>query len=194
MTQLSFYIGSIKQKFTEEDIRVIFSEHRIGIVDRVDFVQPGQIGFQETVKPRSRYKTAFIYFQSFIDSDLSLAIRHSLDTGYKLFVDPKTYWLIQRNRRPLAKTLLNIHQVTDYACQLEATVLRQEMEINSMKSVITQMILNYNTHIVGILNYLTQLECQRGGQRLEQLEEIVAHLCPSTFGQDEEKTKTEKQA
>jgi hypothetical protein len=149
MSGKSFYIHAVDKSLTEESIKSMFLSNGIGIVSRVDFTQIGQTGFNEYTPTPMRYKSVFVYFKSFIDSELSLEIRENLESGYKFYVTKKTYWLLLPNKRPIPNTQMNIHQVVDHARQLEEKVEQQTRELVVVKGLLYHL-------VSGLFNAQTQ--------------------------------------
>jgi len=148
----SFYIPRVEQFITEEYIVATFQHAHIGYVSRVDFTQIGtKPGFREPA-PDARFKTAYVHFQSFIDSDLSLQIRSQLEEegkeegkkegkdGYKFYINNRSYWILLKNRRPVQQTLMNINQVVDNARVLEDKMAEQATQMENVRSTVYQLV------------------------------------------------------
>jgi hypothetical protein len=150
----SFYIPRVEQSITEEYIVATFQNTYIGYVDRVDFTQIGtKPGFREPA-PDARFKTAYVHFHSFMDSDLSLQIRSQLEEGkeeggYKFYINNRSYWILLKNRRPVQQTLMNINQVVDNARVLEDKMAEQATQMEYVRSTVYQL-------VGGLFNQRTQ--------------------------------------
>lgn len=155
----SLFVHAMDHHVTEDLVKDLFLKAEIGVVSRVDFMQHGQTGFNER-KKNSRYKSAYIHFDSFFDNSTSISIRRNLSSGYKFFINETTYWLLLPNKRPVRKTEMNLHQVVDNARRLEEVVATQAKEIETLKV----MLFNVNTQM-GIY-----------AQHIAFLEHAVTHL------------------
>ena len=156
----SIYIPRVSTCHTEVSIKNIMSSYQIGSVERVDFTPINKKpGFGENVD--DVVMSAFVHFSDPIlgydncynyRSDSYLGISHFWDTisanqPYKLQISLNEYWICLKNKNPVQRTMMNIHQVVENSRHLENLVEEQknkiqklEEKIDNMDSVIKQLI------------------------------------------------------
>jgi hypothetical protein len=197
----SFYIPRVEQFITEEYIVATFQCAHIGHVDRVDFTQIGtKPGFREPA-PDARFKTAYVHFHSFIDSDLSLQIRSQLEEGneeggYKFYINNRSYWILLKNRRPVQRTLMNINQVVDNARVLEDKMAEQATQMENVRSTVYQLVgglFNQETQKASYGDFISVLYDEPVGQYNYNLDTIMSKWgkWPTTRQGDENSAKIE---
>ena len=156
----SIYIPRVSTCHTEASIKNIMSSYRIGTVERVDFTPINkQPGFGENVD--DVVMSAFVHFSDPIlgydncynyRSDSYLGINDFWDTisanqSYKLQIARNEYWICLKNKNPVQRTMMNIHQVVENSRHLENLVEEQknkiqklEEKLDNMDSVIKQLV------------------------------------------------------
>ena len=156
----SIYIPRVSTCHTEVSIKNIMSSYQIGSVERVDFTPINKKpGFGENVD--DVVTSAFVHFSDPIlgydncynyRSDSYLGISHFWDTisanqPYKLQISLNEYWICLKNKNPVQRTMMNIHQVVENSRHLENLVEEQknkiqklEEKIDNMDSVIKQLV------------------------------------------------------
>jgi hypothetical protein len=60
-------------------------------------------------------------------------------SAFKLYVSEYEYWLCFKNRNPIKRTLMNIHQVVDNCLYLEDKIREQEDKIFRMQEEIDEL-------------------------------------------------------
>jgi acetolactate synthase regulatory subunit len=161
----SIYIPRMSIYHTEESVRHIFDYFMVGNVTHVDFTPINKKpGFGEDVD--SVVKSAFIHFSTTTNVGFWDVIESN--QVYRMQVTRGEYWLCLKNKNPVKRTLMNIHQVVDSGRHLESLVEQQAEKIYSLESqvirlqtVVTQLIgglycqSTQRNSIVEMLNQLT---------------------------------------
>ena len=145
----SIYIPRMSTGWTEDAIREIMAIKSIGTVSHVDFTPINKKpGFGENVD--SVVKSAFIHFSDpTIGSDNKYHFNpYKMPSGYdlwsvigregtyKLILPTGEYWICLKNKNPVRRTMMNIHQVVENARYLENLVMQQADEIKNLKETI----------------------------------------------------------
>ena len=162
----SFYIPRINTHYLEEDVRYLFQETGIGMVQRVDFapINP-RPGFGANV--HNVVRAAFVHFNIIYNTDIANRIIATTDAGqsYGFYISEHQYWMLLKAHNPVPATMMNIHQVVDNCrvleesvaeksnstekrfeeqatriAQLEATVATQSDDIKRLQETIYQML------------------------------------------------------
>jgi tetrahydromethanopterin S-methyltransferase subunit G len=125
------------------------ADYYIGTVAYVDFTPINKKpGFGENVD--NVVKSAFIHFSEpilrcdgvyYFDCrvcDACKAFWSVIQRGdsYKLQISPKEYWICVKNKNPVQRTLMNIHQVVENGRYLESLVMQQAEDIKNLKETI----------------------------------------------------------
>lgn len=164
--------------------------HGIGIVSYVDFTPINKRpGFGEDVD--SVVKSAFVHFSDPYYAEIGGSYGYHFryrttnrntdfwdkinsDQSYKLQLESREYWICLKNKKPVQRTLMNIHQVVENGRYLENLITEQGEEIKNLKETIEKQ----REIISGLHNAVYQLlgglYCQRtqGGILNAQLETI----------------------
>jgi len=143
----SIYIPRMSGYHTEKSIVLYMSTYQIGSVSHVDFTPINKKpGFNENVD--QVVKSAFVHFSdsfsdfsdSFSDKQEQDLIRNpnfweTIATGqpYKLQVNPTEYWICLKNKNPIQRTMMNIHQVVENGRHLEELIEAQAMKIEELE-------------------------------------------------------------
>lgn len=144
----SIYIPRMSIGWTEEAIKGFMSDIRIGSVSHVDFTPINKKpGFGENVD--SVVKSAFIHFSNpIIGADDKYHFRSNnylinsfwvtIENGqsYKLNVPIGGYWICLKNKNPVQRTMMNIHQVVENGRYLENLITEQAEEIKKLKDTV----------------------------------------------------------
>jgi uncharacterized coiled-coil protein SlyX len=162
----SFYIPRICTVYTEKDVRDIFEQSGIGMVQRVDFtpINP-RPGFG--VNLHNVVRSAFVHLTIIYSTEVASHIVSILETGeaYKFYTNNRNYLILLKNRAPVPATMMNIHQVVDNCrvleenvaeksnstekrfeehsnriAELEATVAKQIVDIDRLQDTIYQLL------------------------------------------------------
>jgi hypothetical protein len=147
---------------TEDTIRNVMDYYRIGKVRHVDFIpinkKPGFVeNFDQVMM------SAFVYFSdpwlssaddmySFKNETYNGHIEFwdtiSYDQPYMLHLNEKEYWICLKNKKPVQRTIMNIHQVVENGRYLENLVQEQAKKIEELErkiEYIQKIIINGNT-------------------------------------------------
>ena len=150
----SIYIPRMSVNHTEDTIRKIMHEFRIGTVSHVDFIPINKKpGFVEKFDQMA--VSAFVYFS---DPWLSSADdmydfkskKYTIAAGNanQINISEKEYWLCLKNKKPIQRTIMNIHQVVENGRYLENLVQDQAKKIEELErklEYIQNAIVNQNT-------------------------------------------------
>jgi len=126
---VSIYIPQISASWTEEQIKNVFTSYGVGTVSYIDFVPLHQKrGFYE--ENRSILVSAFVHFipQSINRKCRLTGFWETIESEkpYKLHVCYDVeYWICLKNKNPVKRTRMNIHQVVDNGLYLQNLVLEQ---------------------------------------------------------------------
>lgn len=162
----SIYIPRISVDHTEESIVYYMMKHHIGNVSHIDFTPINKKpGFGENVD--QVVKSAFVHFSdpsfcsdkvySFQDGTnlRNFEFWQTIATGepYKLQISKKEYWLCLKNKNPIQRTMMNIHQIVENGRHLENLIMKQADDIKNLKETIE----NQEKIIQGLHNVVYQL-------------------------------------
>ena len=141
MSTASIYIPRMSAAHDEASIKKILTFHFwIGRIGRIDFTPINKKpGFGENVD--DVVKSAFIHFSEKItDTVYPLMCRGrefwntiEQDKPYKLQISPNEYWICLRNKNPVQRTMMNIHQVVENGRHLEKIVEDQSKKIEDLE-------------------------------------------------------------
>jgi hypothetical protein len=115
--------------------------YNIGTVTHVDFTPINKSkGFQGVVEPGA-FRSAFVHFLTPIVCHAGSVEHHIWDAiekevPYQLTVNEREYWICLKNKNPVPRTHMNIHQVVDNCAYLEKLVLAQAAEIEELKKLV----------------------------------------------------------
>jgi tetrahydromethanopterin S-methyltransferase subunit G len=172
----SIYIPRMSMEYNEDTIRTIMESYQIGTVSHIDFIpinkKPGFIEKFDQVM-----MSAFIYFSDpwFYSADDSYGFKSEIGNvdfwnriaegePCRLDVSPKEYWICLKNKKPIQRTMMNIHQVVENGRYLENLLQEQGKKIEELerKLEVTNNIVN---QLIGISCQVNN--CKR---RLDELE------------------------
>lgn len=180
----SIYIPRMSVDHTEESIAYYMTEHRIGTVSHVDFTPINKKpGFGENVN--EVVKSAFVHFSDpWFCSDKLYYFQYrtyigntqfwdTIATGqaYKLQISKTEYWLCFKNKNPVQRTMMNIHQVVENGRHLEGLIEAQAKTIHKQADKIEAL----ERKLEGTRNVVYQL---LGGlfHQQDQNEILTSHL------------------
>jgi hypothetical protein len=176
----SIYVPRMSASWTEDEVKFIMTSYKLGIVTYVDFVPVNKKpGFVENID--KNIKSAFIHFSDpvltncgayYISGELPPRIKMDMPTmtfwskiglgeSYKLYVSKDEYWICLKNKNPIQRTLMNIHQVVENGRHLESLVTAQDAEIKNLKDTITELTKKLDGVNLAIYQLLGGLYCQR---------------------------------
>jgi len=154
---------------TVASIKNIMSLFRIGTVERIDFTPINKKpGFGENVD--DVVMSAFIHFSDPLRgddncynymSDSYLGNNDFWDTisrnqPYKLQIARKEYWICLKNKNPVQRTMMNIHQVVENSRHLENLVEEQNNKIKELEEKMANMDSVIRQFIGGLYCHRTQ--------------------------------------
>ena len=95
VNNISLYIPYLQRNVTEEMIKTVFLEQKIGIIKRVDFIP-------KLNKKNQLYNCAFLHFESWFENEknikLQLRLKNTeIDTRIIHNNNPMLYWTIKEN-------------------------------------------------------------------------------------------------
>ena len=190
----SIYIPRVDSEHTEESITYYMAHYNIGTVSHIDFTPINKKpGFKENVK--EVVKSAFVHFSDpwfcsdklyYFQSRTYMGNTKFWETiasgiGYKLQVSDNEYWLCFKNKNPVQRTMMNIHQVVENGRHLEGLIEAQaktiqeqaekiealERKLEGTHNVVYQLLggLFHQRHQNGILStHLDNLFCRKLGE------------------------------
>ena len=144
----SIYIPRMSAKYNEEFVEHIFDLYRIGMVSRVDFTPINKkAGFVENVD--SIWKSAFVHLVDTTtipanpygpEYEYNEEAWESINSGncYKIQVSKYEDWFCLKNKKPIQKTLMNIHQVVENGRHLENLVQQQAKMLEQQTKMLEQ--------------------------------------------------------
>jgi hypothetical protein len=195
----SIYVPRMSASWTEDEVKFIMSSYKLGIVTYVDFVPVNKKpGFVENID--KNIKSAFIHFSDpvltncgayYISGELPPRIKMDMPTmtfwskiglgeSYKLYVSKDEYWICLKNKNPIQRTLMNIHQVVENGRHLENLMTEQDEEIKKLKDTIRELTKKLDGVHLAIDKLLRGLYCQR-----TQPYALNEHLDIIGFGNDD---------
>jgi hypothetical protein len=151
-SNLSIYIPRMNAAWPENIIKEIFKKNNIGIVSHVDFTCINKKpGFGEKVD--GVVKSAFVHFKqdnrydTIYNTAESKQFWEKTSSGepYKIIIRVieyglGEYWICLKNKNPIQRTMMNIHQVVENGRHLENLLLKQSEEINDLKEKLEKQI------------------------------------------------------
>jgi len=158
--------------WTEDGIKQIMRKYGIGTVTRIDFTPINKKpGFGEDVD--SVVMSAFVHF---MDPVLCADGKYYWMSGaplgqfwstisqgqsHKLQVTRDEYWICLKNKNPIKRTLMNIHQVVENGRHLESLVTAQDEEIKNLKETISELSMKLDGMHQVVYQLIGGLYCQR---------------------------------
>lgn len=135
----SIYIPRMSIDYNENSIRNIMEYYRIGTVEYVDFTPINKKpGFGENVD--QVVKSAFVHFYNRRDArdERNNDFWNAIAEGepYKLQVSPREYWICLKNKNPIQRTFMNIHQIVENGRYLENLVYHQQKKIEELEKFV----------------------------------------------------------
>jgi len=133
----SVYIPRVAAHHSADFISIMMSQ--FGTVERIDFTPINKKpGFRENVD--NGVKSVFVHFSSrgFANCFWSIIDREP-STAYQLTVSQDEYWLCLKNRSPVQRTMMNIHQVVENGRHLEGLLERQASIIQKQEDKINEL-------------------------------------------------------
>jgi hypothetical protein len=168
----SIYIPRMSVDHTEESILFYMSMYQIGSVSHVDFTQINKKpGFGENVD--QVVKSAFVHFRTFMrNTNFWETIAN--EQPYKLQVNPNEYWLCLKNKNPIQRTMMNIHQVVENSRHLEGLIEAQAIKIEELERKLEG---TNSRHLEGLIEAqaikIEELERKLEGTNGRHLERLI---------------------
>jgi hypothetical protein len=194
-SQASIYIPRMSFGWSAEAIKELMEIHRIGSVSHVDFTPLNKKpGFVENVN--GDLKSAFVHFSHpvfvsgdeskveyyFLHKSVNKSFWDTIESGksYKIKLASGGYLMCLKNKNPVQRTLMNIHQVAENGRHLENLISKQDKELKNLQEIVEKQ----NAAIRGLNDVMYQLLgglfCQR-----TQGEILDIHLASIGIGQDD---------
>jgi hypothetical protein len=125
-------------EYDETRVRcIVTSALLIGEVIRVDFVP---------IEGEPRFQKAFIHMGTIYgghqSTDHLMNQVFNNDTGVRVYPNQfgsSEYWILLKNKKPVAETKLNIHQLAENATILQSVVEAQAEEIKALREELTKL-------------------------------------------------------
>ena len=169
---VSIYIPRMSTFWTEDRVKEIMRKYGIGTVTHVDFTPINKKpGFAEDYGCAKM--SAFVHFMDplicadgkyywMTGSPLGqFWTKISQEQPHKLKVTRDEYWICLKNKNPIKRTRMNIHQVVENGRHLESLVTAQAEEIKKLKETIVELTTKFEgTHNV-VYQLVSGLFCQR---------------------------------
>jgi hypothetical protein len=130
----SIYIPRMSIRHDEDTVRnIIMADYRIGTISHIDFTPINKKpGFFENHDPR--FKSAFIHFSDNTKYwDKNFWDKISRGEQYILNITSTEYWICLKNKNPIQRTMMNIHQVVENGRHLENLVQEQAKKIEELE-------------------------------------------------------------
>lgn len=131
MSSVSFFIPRMLTEYDETRVKGIFaSVICVGVVSRVDFVP---------IEGEPRFQKAFVHMEQIYNTPATSHIMNQAFDGnrgvrvYPGMFNQNEYWVLLKNKTPVAETKLNIHQVAENARILQSVVEAQANEIKALR-------------------------------------------------------------
>ena len=156
ISSASIYIPRISTIWSENDIKRIMTDNGFGTVSHIDFTPINKKpGFTENYN--SDFMSAFVHFDEPILCANGKYIWMSgaqlgefwktieQEQPYKLQVYDDEYWICLKNKNPIKRTIMNIHQVVENGRYLESLVMRQAEEISRLSQMVALLSDKFDT-------------------------------------------------
>ena len=165
----SIYIPRVDMVHTEESIRQVMEYYNIGTVKYVDFTPINKRpGFGENVD--QVVKSAFVHFSDpwfysdkicHYQSEFQPKNEHFWSVlangeSHKLQINSREYWICLKNKNPVQRSMMNIHQVVENARYLEKTIEEQASTIKKLEEKVEAIRQVFYQMLGGLYNHETQ--------------------------------------
>jgi hypothetical protein len=154
----SIFVPRMSIDYDEQFIRELMQTLYIGEVSWVDFSpinKNKKNGFFEPKHPTT--KSAFIHFSSINQYNKIWQKIENLQS-YKLYVDKDEYWILLKNKRPIQRTMLNIHQVVANCYYLENKINILENNLVELSDFLKKLQQNQLENVDSIQSVSTDLK------------------------------------
>lgn len=148
----SIYIPRMSTIHTEDSIKTIMFQFSIGTVERVDFISINKKpGFSENID--DNVMSAFVHFSDpILNGDgcysnskhvsgvcIDLWNCMCFNQPYTLQITPNEWWVCLKNKNPVKRTMMNIHQVVENGRYLEKLVEEQRIMLQRQQKEIAEL-------------------------------------------------------
>jgi len=143
-SRVSIYIPRMSIVWTETSIKNKMNNYGLGTVSHVDFTPISKKpGFEEEYN--IPFMSAFIHFSDPVlcaDDNYYRMTGEPIgifwttimeDNPYRLQITTDEYWICLKNKNPIKKTRMNIHQIVENGRYLENLIMKQADEIKNLK-------------------------------------------------------------
>lgn len=128
----SIYIPRISVGCDEKYIMDVMYQFQIGEVSYIDFTpinkKPGFVEIHD-----QQYMSAFVHFSRPWTTNRDFWDTIAEDKPYKIQASPREYWLCLKNKNPVQRTMMNIHQVVENGRHLEKIIEEQAKKIEDLE-------------------------------------------------------------
>lgn len=136
---MSFYIPYVPKEWDEEELRCLFSNLSVGLVDRVDFFDNGNWSHDGT---RSWALSAFVHLKYWFCSQYADLVYDAIETTgqWKLYIhnQPGKYFVLRKMTcEKIPATHLNVHQLAAKMSEMEQEIQSLRAETQLLKAGIT---------------------------------------------------------
>lgn len=214
LSQASIYIPRISKTYSEKHIKIIMHDNNIGSVSYVDFTPINKKqGFYEDIDndmvsafvhfytPLVNESDVYVWYNKYLNEHFWRDIQNN--KPYRLFVEPgKTseYWICLKNKNPVQRTMMNIHQVVENGRYLENLIMTQADDIKNLREIIDNQNQVITQLIGGLYSQHTQLDMihlhldvLNGDKNAKNLaKKINCSIWPTTRQGDENTKRIEK--
>jgi hypothetical protein len=129
----SIYIPRISIIHNENSIREIMYQCQIGEVSYIDFTpinkRPGFVEIHD-----EKFMSAFVHFSRPWLKNCDFWDIIASEKPYKIQVSSREYWICLKNKNPVQRTMMNIHQVVDNGRHLENLIEDQSKKISELEN------------------------------------------------------------
>lgn len=192
----SLYIPRMSVDHTEESVAYYMREHRIGTVSHVDFTPIHQKpGFTEIIG--QVVKSAFVHFsdpwlctdqQYHFPSiyqknpnDTPCRFWNNIASGQhcKITISSDEFWLCFKNKNPVQRTMMNVHQIVENGRYLEGIVEAQAKHINQQNEkleLLEAKLQNVTTQMDNMCKKLLTAQHNMVGYKQHAIEKLMVEL------------------
>lgn len=155
VNNLDLYIPRINEKYTEDEIKFMFADMAIAMVDYVDFVAT-----KDPETKEHKFYSAFLRLREWNPDGYSYN-KIIVEKQNKIQVSRSEFWIILPAKTPLSRSKVNTHQLAAYTDELY-------VRVEAIEKRATENITVSSTHFQ---NLLAKSEAQ--AKQIDQLMKIV---------------------
>jgi len=156
INDLDIYIPRVDEKYSEEEIKLMFANMAIGLVDYVDFVAT-----KDPETKQFKFYSAFLKLREW-NPDGYWYNKIIVEKQNKIQVSRSEFWIILPAKTPLSRSKVNTHQLAAYTDELFVRVDTVEKRLTDNMTV-------SSTHFQDLL-----AKCESQALQIDQLLKIVA--------------------